>query len=159
MGAYPTERWFLSSNAKDIGTLYLIFALFSGLVGTAFSVIIRLELAAPGVQYVSDNQLYNSVITAHAILMSAPMRLNTGRPGRRGRGQDKLVKRAQAGGAKPRGETRTAKLSLTDWNRRGMALRGCQSYLIVLSLGNITNLIHEERLHWALYRSMIRVYV
>jgi len=64
-----TERWFLSSNAKDIGTLYLIFALFSGLVGTAFSVIIRLELAAPGVQYVSDNQLYNSVITAHAILM------------------------------------------------------------------------------------------
>lgn len=51
------------------GTLYLIFALFSGLVGTAFSVIIRLELAAPGVQYVSDNQLYNSVITAHAILM------------------------------------------------------------------------------------------
>ena len=66
---YPTERWFLSSNAKDIGTLYLIFALFSGLVGTAFSVIVRLELAAPGVQYVSDNQLYNSVITAHAILM------------------------------------------------------------------------------------------
>ena len=64
-----TERWFLSSNAKDIGTLYLIFALFSGLLGTAFSVLIRLELSGPGVQYIEDNQLYNSIITAHAILM------------------------------------------------------------------------------------------
>ena len=63
------ERWFLSCNAKDIGTLYLIFALFSGLVGTAFSVLIRLELSGPGVQYIADNQLYNSIITAHAILM------------------------------------------------------------------------------------------
>lgn len=63
------ERWFLSSNAKDIGTLYLMFALFSGLIGTAFSVLIRLELSAPGVQYISDNQLYNSIITAHAIMM------------------------------------------------------------------------------------------
>jgi len=64
-----TERWFWSSNAKDIGTLYLIFALFSGLLGTAFSVLIRLELSGPGVQYIADNQLYNSIITAHAILM------------------------------------------------------------------------------------------
>ena len=63
------ERWFLSTNAKDIGTLYLIFALFSGLLGTAFSVLIRLELSGPGVQYIADNQLYNSIITAHAILM------------------------------------------------------------------------------------------
>lgn len=64
-----TERWFLSSNAKDIGTLYLIFALFSGLIGTAYSVLIRLELSGPGVQYIADNQLYNSIITAHAIVM------------------------------------------------------------------------------------------
>lgn len=63
------ERWFLSSNAKDIGTLYLMFALFSGLIGTAFSVLIRLELSGPGVQYIADNQLYNSIITAHAIVM------------------------------------------------------------------------------------------
>lgn len=63
------ERWFLSSNAKDIGTLYLMFALFSGLIGTAFSVLIRLELSGPGVQYIADNQLYNSIITAHAIMM------------------------------------------------------------------------------------------
>jgi cytochrome c oxidase subunit 1 len=64
-----TERWFLSTNAKDIGTLYLIFALFSGLLGTAFSVLIRMELSGPGIQYIADNQLYNSIITAHAILM------------------------------------------------------------------------------------------
>ena len=63
------ERWFLSSNAKDIGTLYLIFALLSGLIGTAFSVLIRLELSKPGVQFIADNQLYNSIITAHAIVM------------------------------------------------------------------------------------------
>nr|YP_010689738.1 cytochrome c oxidase subunit 1 [Erysiphe quercicola]WBR75364.1 cytochrome c oxidase subunit 1 [Erysiphe quercicola] len=63
------ERWLFSSNAKDIGTLYLIFALFAGLLGTAFSVLIRLELSGPGVQFIADNQLYNSIITAHAILM------------------------------------------------------------------------------------------
>ena len=63
------ERWFNSTNAKDIGTLYLIFALFSGLLGTAMSVLIRLELTGPGVQFISNNQLYNSIVTAHAILM------------------------------------------------------------------------------------------
>src|SRR5690242_3429189 len=46
-----------------------MFALFSGLAGTAFSVLIRLELSGPGVQYIADNQLYNSIITAHAIVM------------------------------------------------------------------------------------------
>jgi hypothetical protein len=49
--------------------LYLIYALFSGLVGTAFSVLIRLELSGPGVQFIVDYQLYNSIITAHAIIM------------------------------------------------------------------------------------------
>jgi cytochrome c oxidase subunit 1 len=46
-----------------------MFALFAGLIGTAFSVLIRIELSAPGVQYIADNQLYNSIITAHAIVM------------------------------------------------------------------------------------------
>jgi cytochrome c oxidase subunit 1 len=63
------ERWFCSTNAKDIGTLYLIFAVFAGLMGTGFSVLIRLELSGPGIQFISDNQLYNSIVTAHAIIM------------------------------------------------------------------------------------------
>src|SRR5436305_3505219 len=46
-----------------------MFALFSGLIGTSFSVLIRLELSGSGVQYIADNQLYNSIITAHAIIM------------------------------------------------------------------------------------------
>jgi cytochrome c oxidase subunit 1 len=49
--------------------MYFIFAIFSGLIGTSFSLLIRMELSGPGVQYISDNQLYNSIITAHAILM------------------------------------------------------------------------------------------
>ena len=46
-----------------------MFALVSGLIGTAFSVLIRLELSGPGVQFIQDNQLYNSIITSHAIVM------------------------------------------------------------------------------------------
>ena len=47
-----------------------MFAVFAGMIGTAFSVIIRLELSAPGVQFLEgDHQLFNVVITAHAIVM------------------------------------------------------------------------------------------
>lgn len=61
---------FTSTNAKEIGTLYLIFAVFAGMIGTAFSVLIRLELAGPGVQFLAgDHQLFNVIISAHALIM------------------------------------------------------------------------------------------
>lgn len=65
-----TSRWLGSTNARDIGTSYIMFGLISGLAGTAASVIIRLELAAPGNGILGGNhQLYNTIITAHALLM------------------------------------------------------------------------------------------
>jgi heme/copper-type cytochrome/quinol oxidase subunit 1 len=64
------SRWLFSTNAKDIGTLYIIFAVFTGLLGTAFSVLIRMELSAPGNQFLSGNHhLYNVIATTHGIMM------------------------------------------------------------------------------------------
>ena len=69
------RRWVLSTNHKDIGTMYIIFALCAGLLGTAFSVLLRMELAHPGMQVFNHlwgsnpYQTYNVVLTAHALLM------------------------------------------------------------------------------------------
>jgi len=64
------RQWLYSTNAKEIGTLYLIFAVFAGMIGTAFSVLIRLELSSPGVQFLQgDHQLFNVIISAHAFIM------------------------------------------------------------------------------------------
>lgn len=67
----PTvTRWLFSTNAKDIGTLYLLFGVFTGLLGTAFSILVRLELSAPGSQFLAgDHQLYNVIATTHGIMM------------------------------------------------------------------------------------------
>jgi len=63
-------RWTMSTNHKDIGTLYIILGAFSGIIGTLMSVLIRLELTASGDQFFGGNyQLYNVLVTAHAFIM------------------------------------------------------------------------------------------
>jgi len=63
-------RWLYSCNHKDIGTLYLIFSIFAGIIGTFFSMLIRMELTSPGNQIFAGNyQLYNAVVTGHAFIM------------------------------------------------------------------------------------------
>jgi cytochrome c oxidase subunit 1 len=76
-------RWFMSTNHKDIGTLYLIFAIIAGIIGGAISGLMRAELAQPGIQYLegwvamsggtasfdSGLHLWNVLITAHGLIM------------------------------------------------------------------------------------------
>ena len=72
-------RWFMSTNHKDIGTLYLIFAIIAGIIGGAISGLMRAELAHPGIQYLEawsgatslDEalHLWNVLITAHGLIM------------------------------------------------------------------------------------------
>lgn len=64
------QKWLYSTNHKDTGSLHIIFGAISGIIGTCFSVMIRMELAAPGDQIPGGNyQLHNVIITAHAFLM------------------------------------------------------------------------------------------
>ncbi len=62
-------RWFCSTNHKDIGTLYIIFSIVAGLIGGLFSMLMRLELQDPGLQYVANGQEWNVWITAHGLIM------------------------------------------------------------------------------------------
>ncbi|MDO9361434.1 MAG: cbb3-type cytochrome c oxidase subunit I, partial [Sphingopyxis sp.] len=76
-------RWFMSTNHKDIGTLYLIFAILAGIIGGGLSGLMRLELAHPGIQYLGTwaqalggaqdltaaKHFWNVMITAHGLIM------------------------------------------------------------------------------------------
>ncbi len=68
---HPTgwRRWVLSTNHKDIGTMYLIFAFIGGLIGAALSFGMRLELMQPGVQFFADGHTFNMFVTAHGLIM------------------------------------------------------------------------------------------
>jgi cytochrome c oxidase subunit I len=63
------DRWLFSTNHKDIGTLYLIFAMFAGIVGGFLSVMMRLELQEPGLQYFSNPHMYNVFVSGHGLIM------------------------------------------------------------------------------------------
>jgi len=73
------RRWFMSTNHKDIGTLYLVFSIVAGMIGAAISGMMRLELAQPGIQYLplwlghgdfaASLHLWNVLVTAHGLIM------------------------------------------------------------------------------------------
>ncbi|MEO0672678.1 MAG: cytochrome c oxidase subunit I [Pseudomonadota bacterium] len=68
---YPgfIRRWLFSTNHKDIGVLYFLFAMFAGVVGGLLSVAMRMELAEPGLQFFASGHTYNMFVTGHGLIM------------------------------------------------------------------------------------------
>ncbi len=62
-------RWFYSTNHKDIGTLYLIFGIISGLIGGYLSFMMRMELMEPGIQIFENYHTYNTFVSMHGLIM------------------------------------------------------------------------------------------
>src|SRR6266702_299946 len=63
------RRFLYSTNHKDIGTMYLVFAMVAGLIGAAFSIAIRAELMYPGVQFFHETHYYDVAVTLHGLIM------------------------------------------------------------------------------------------
>jgi cytochrome c oxidase subunit 1 len=62
-------RWFMSTNHKDIGTLYIIFSIVAALIGGWFSMMMRHELGDPGMQLAENGHQWNVWVTAHGLIM------------------------------------------------------------------------------------------
>jgi cytochrome c oxidase subunit 1 len=66
---YGISRWLFSTNHKDIGTLYLLFAIMAGIIGGFLSVMMRLELQEPGMQIFTNPHTFNVFVTGHGLIM------------------------------------------------------------------------------------------
>jgi cytochrome c oxidase subunit I len=66
---YGITRWLNSTNHKDIGTMYLLFAIVGGLIGGFLSVVMRMELQEPGLQYFANGHVFNVFVTGHGLIM------------------------------------------------------------------------------------------
>ncbi|RLU14633.1 cox1 (mitochondrion) [Ooceraea biroi] len=62
------NKWLFSTNHKDIGMLYFIFATWAGMLGSSMSMIIRLELGSCN-SLIMNDQIFNTIITSHAFIM------------------------------------------------------------------------------------------
>src|SRR5260370_23481936 len=68
---HPTgwRRLVASTNHKDIGTMYLVFAIIAGIIGAAMSIMIRIELMYPGIQIFHETHTYDGFVTSHSLIM------------------------------------------------------------------------------------------